>query len=188
VIVIKSDSKAVESSGGNLMGERFELQEIKEREGVLHITIIAFHKIVGSEVRVGANWQSTETFFSRLWRYKDGALQTQNDRLEWAETAECTPETEFVLSAIRAQGYAVPELHVGDIVQEIVTGRQGKIDNIHAEGVLGQEQIPNLWRVFFSDGKSPAMQYFKNKSELRLIKCPHAEGGDGFIPERGIME
>lgn len=78
-------------------------------------------------------------------------------------------------------------LHLGDMVQEIATGRQGKIDSIHAEGVLGKEQIPNLWRVFFSDGKTPLLQYFKNEVELRLIECPHANPEPGFVPERGIM-
>ena len=78
-------------------------------------------------------------------------------------------------------------LHLGDKVQESATGRHGKIDNIHMEGVLGQEPVPNLWRVFFSDGKTPLMQYFKKEEELRLIECPHDAPQSGFVPERGIM-
>jgi hypothetical protein len=78
-------------------------------------------------------------------------------------------------------------LHLGDKVQEIVTGRTGKIDNIHSEGIVGQESTPNLWRVHFSDGKVPMMQYFKSEDELRLVECPHGEPQPGFVPERGIM-
>lgn len=77
--------------------------------------------------------------------------------------------------------------HLGDIVQEIATGRQGKIDNIHSEGVLGQEPTPNLWRVHFSDGQQPMMQYFQTTDELRLVKCPHDSSQPRFVPARGIM-
>jgi hypothetical protein len=78
-------------------------------------------------------------------------------------------------------------LHLGDIVQEIATRRQGKIDNIQSKGVLGREPIPNLWRVHFSDGQQPLMQYFKNAEELRLISCPHDPPGPRIVPKRGIM-
>jgi len=76
--------------------------------------------------------------------------------------------------------------HLGDEVQEIATARLGKIDQIHAEGDLGKEQIPTAWRVYFSDVKTPLIQYFKNESELRLITCPHEDSGPHFVPDRGI--
>jgi hypothetical protein len=79
-------------------------------------------------------------------------------------------------------------LHLGDIVQEVATGRQGKIDNIQSHGVLVQEPIPNMWRVHFSDGQQPLMQSFENADDLSLIKCPHADPEPGFVPERSIME
>ena len=78
-------------------------------------------------------------------------------------------------------------LHLEDRVEEIATGRPGKIDNIGSAGVLGKEPTPNLWRVHFSDGKMPLMQYFKNEEELRLIQCPHEAPQPGFVPESGIM-
>lgn len=78
-------------------------------------------------------------------------------------------------------------LHLGDKVQEIVTGRTGKIDNIHYDGIVGQEPTANLWRVHFSDGVVPMMQYFKTEDELRLVECPHEEPQPCFVPERGIM-
>ena len=78
--------------------------------------------------------------------------------------------------------------HNEDIVEEVATGRQGKIDSIQSEGVLGQEQIPNLWRVVFLDGKEPPLKYFKKEDEMRLIKCPHSQGEPGFYPARPIMD
>ena len=78
-------------------------------------------------------------------------------------------------------------LHLGDKVQEISTGRQGKIDETRSEGVSGKEQIPILWRVTFSDGNTPLIHDL-NKEELRLIDCPHGEPEPGFVPERGIIE
>jgi hypothetical protein len=79
-------------------------------------------------------------------------------------------------------------LHAEDVVEEIATGRRGQIDNIHSEGVLGQEPIPNLWRVHFSDGKEPLWKSFKQENELRLITCPHADPEPGFAPTRPIMD
>jgi hypothetical protein len=79
-------------------------------------------------------------------------------------------------------------LHLQDRVEEIATGRAGHIDNIQSGAILGQEPTPNLWRVHFSDGKMPLMQYFKSEEELRLVKCPHEEAQPGFVPERGIMD
>jgi hypothetical protein len=79
-------------------------------------------------------------------------------------------------------------LHIRDIVEEIATARQGKIDSIQSEGVIGQEQIPNQWRVVFYDGKEPPQKYFKRQDEMRLVKCAHSEGEPGFYPARPIMD
>jgi hypothetical protein len=78
--------------------------------------------------------------------------------------------------------------HNEDIVEEIATGWQGKIDSIQSEGVLGQEQIPNQWRVVFLDRKEPPLKYFKKEDEMHLIKCPHSQGEPGFYPARPIMD
>jgi len=77
-------------------------------------------------------------------------------------------------------------LHLGDVVEEITTKRQGKIDNTSGPFVGGQQQTTQ-WRVWFSDGKQPLLQYFSNEADLRLIKCPHSDSGPAFVPERGIM-
>ncbi len=77
--------------------------------------------------------------------------------------------------------------HNEDFVEEIATGRQGKIDSIQREGVLGQEEIPNQWGVVFSDGKEPPLKYFKKEDEMRLIKCSHSQGEPAFYPARPIM-
>jgi hypothetical protein len=91
------------------MDPRFELQEVKERDGVVYITVTILHKIPGSEILVGANWKYTETVSSHTWRYKDGQIQAQTDRLEWAEPVEHGPEFGFVLAALGAHGYVETE-------------------------------------------------------------------------------
>jgi hypothetical protein len=68
-------------------------------------------------------------------------------------------------------------LHLGDIVEEIATKRQGKLD----------VQNPAYWRVIFTDGKKPIYGIFEDEAALRLVSCPHAKGGSRFIPERSIM-
>jgi hypothetical protein len=78
--------------------------------------------------------------------------------------------------------------HNEDIVKEIATGRQGKIDSIQSGGVLGQEQIQNQWRVVFSDGKEPPLKYFNKEDEICLLKCPHSHEEPGFYPARPIMD
>jgi len=79
-------------------------------------------------------------------------------------------------------------LHIDDIVEEISSKRQGKIDNIGGQGFPGQE-IHNQWRVQFSDGTEPPLKYFTDENELRLVSCPHSESGPpGFYPSRPIME
>jgi len=77
-------------------------------------------------------------------------------------------------------------LHGGDIVQEIATGRQGKIDGIGNAIMQGRETQTN-WRIAFSDGKEPGMWTYKNRAELRLIICPHGDPEPGFYPAEGIM-
>jgi hypothetical protein len=71
------------------------------------------------------------------------------------------------------------EFHLEDKVQVIATGRPGKLDECRSSG--------ELWRVFFSDGKKPALDYFKTEA-LRLIECPHDDPEPSFVPERGIVE
>lgn len=70
------------------------------------------------------------------------------------------------------------EFHLGDTVQVIATRRHGKIDECRNNG--------ELWRVFFSDGKRPIMDYFQPDA-LTLVECPHDDPEPGFVPERGIM-
>lgn len=79
-----------------------------------------------------------------------------------------------------------PPLHGDDIVQEIGTGRQGKIDAIGSEITQGRETQTN-WRVAFSDGKGPPLWTFTKRAELRLVRCPHGESEPGFFPAEGIM-
>jgi hypothetical protein len=79
-------------------------------------------------------------------------------------------------------------LHLGDIVEEVATGRQGKIDNISTNNdARGQVTSVNYWRAIFLDGKQTLYGIFKDEKELRLVSCPHAEPEPGFYPERGIM-
>jgi hypothetical protein len=77
-------------------------------------------------------------------------------------------------------------LHGDDIVQEIATGRQGKIDGINSEIMQGRETQTN-WRVTFADGKGPPLWTFTNRTQLRLVRCPHGESEPGFFPAEGIM-
>lgn len=77
-------------------------------------------------------------------------------------------------------------LHMGDKVQEIATGRQGKIDSVRYNGTP-EDGIPTAWRVYFSDSKDPLIQYFKKEDELRVIECPRADPDPGFVPDRPIM-
>ncbi len=79
----------------------------------------------------------------------------------------------------------ITALHVGDNVQEIATGRSGKIQG--ARGVVGQE--PEFWMVYLSDGKKAEIKHFKRNDlhELRLINCPHQPTEPCFIPSSSIM-
>lgn len=75
-------------------------------------------------------------------------------------------------------------LHQGDIVEEIDTGRLGKVWEAR------QLMTDSLrWRVEFSDGQKPIMNYFITRSDLRLIDCPHsAPPESGPKLTRGSME
>jgi hypothetical protein len=75
--------------------------------------------------------------------------------------------------------------HLEDAVEEIATKRIGKLDS--SGGTVGQE--PDSWRVYFSDGKTPLMKYFKcdELDQLRLVKCPHEPVEPGFVPSTSIM-
>jgi hypothetical protein len=79
-----------------------------------------------------------------------------------------------------------PLLHGEDIVQEIATGRQGKIDAIGSEITHGRETQTN-WRVAFADGKAPPLLTFTNRSQLRFVRCPHGDPEPGFYPAEGIL-
>lgn len=80
--------------------------------------------------------------------------------------------------------------HLGDKVEEISTKRPGKIDSAsESRDHRGKLISGNGWRVIVMDGKQPLYHYFKDPNEFRLVSCPHADsGGQGFVPDRGIME
>ena len=52
---------------------------------------------------------------------------------------------------------------------------------------FGQRTV-NYWRVFFDNGKESSLGIIKNRSDLRLVSCPHTEGEPGFTPSRSTME
>ena len=66
-------------------------------------------------------------------------------------------------------------LYHDDIVEEIATKRQGKIDAIDRYIIEGRELPPHQWRVHFLDGNEPLSQYFIKQEDLRLVKCPHMQ-------------
>lgn len=76
-------------------------------------------------------------------------------------------------------------LHLEDVVQQVATGREGKIDGLRSEGPQGAQQ--HLWRVSFQDGDAPLFDHFK-EDDLRLVHCPHEHSESGFVPVRGVME
>ena len=69
-------------------------------------------------------------------------------------------------------------LHLGDRVRHIPSRREGKVEE--------ERQAGALWRVFFSDGKQPILDYY-GQDVLELVNCPHTELEPGFRPARGIM-
>ena len=71
-----------------------------------------------------------------------------------------------------------------DIVKELATKRQGKIDSIGST-LAGNQETQNNWRVHFLDEKEPVFKYFTKQEALSLIKCPHQESGlDSFFQPR----
>jgi hypothetical protein len=62
--------------------------------------------------------------------------------------------------------------HNEDVVEELTTKRQGKIDSIGST-IANHQETQNNWRVYFLDGKEPVFKYFTKQEELSLIKCPH---------------
>jgi hypothetical protein len=76
--------------------------------------------------------------------------------------------------------------HTEDIVEEIATRRQGKIDQIGSEISQGRE-IQKHWRVVFSDGGAPGVWTFVNETELRLVRCTHSDPEPGIYPADPIM-
>jgi hypothetical protein len=80
------------------------------------------------------------------------------------------------------------QLHLGDIVEEIATKRQGKIISMNqTHGPPGQTTVTH-WRVFFGDGKQPILAIVNDRAQLRLVRCPHTDEGEPrIVPARGIM-
>jgi hypothetical protein len=78
--------------------------------------------------------------------------------------------------------------HLGDIVQEVATGRRGKIDNLSQNhDAKGEVTSINYWRVFFEDGKQPLFGMVSDPEGIRLVSCPHGKPEASFHPARGIM-
>jgi hypothetical protein len=65
--------------------------------------------------------------------------------------------------------------HHDDIVEEIATKRQGKVDAVDRYIIQGREMPRHRWRVYFLDGNKPLSQYFVKHEDLRLVKCPHLQ-------------
>lgn len=79
---------------------RFEVGDIDERDGVLYITVTAFHPVPGSAVRSGPNWKYTEALYNHHWRYKDGKLLDSAGK----EVTDRNEEADFVLAVVKARG------------------------------------------------------------------------------------
>jgi hypothetical protein len=73
----------------------------------------------------------------------------------------------------------------GDKVEEIATGRQGKIYEIASGGPVGKA-TPNEWRVLFRDGKQPSRKNFHNEKELRSV--PGGEPEPGISPDKPLVD
>jgi hypothetical protein len=71
--------------------------------------------------------------------------------------------------------------HEEDIVEEIATGRLGKIDQIGCETSRGHE-TQTQWHVVFSDTRAPGVSTFVSKAQLRLVRCPHSDPRPGVSP------
>ena len=76
-------------------------------------------------------------------------------------------------------------LQVDDIVKEIATERQGRINQVRTS-----EDGKDCWVVRFSDGEEPVIKIFENENELELIeRSSEDDGGDdgGIIITDPIM-
>lgn len=62
--------------------------------------------------------------------------------------------------------------HLGDVVEEVATKRQGRVDAVDTLIEKGKPK-QQRWRVHFNDAKQPDMQYFLTEVDLRLVECPH---------------
>jgi hypothetical protein len=61
----------------------------------------------------------------------------------------------------------------GDTVQEISTGRLGRVQSMEGENQVANLVpgfIPTKWHVWFTDDNEPKSKVFTNESELRLVK------------------
>lgn len=76
--------------------------------------------------------------------------------------------------------------HNDDVVEEMATGRQGKIDSIGASTTAGLT-TQTSWRVRFEDQKAPPLKYFTNADEIRLVSCPHGETEPGLYPAESLI-
>jgi hypothetical protein len=73
--------------------------------------------------------------------------------------------------------YEITGFASGDMVEEIGTGRKGRIS-------LGTIGSPT---VMFVDGKMPLIKDFPNLSELRLIERAGEDAPPALIPERWVV-
>jgi hypothetical protein len=84
------------------MMARFERGEIRERDGVLYISITAFYPVASERISE-ASYQITERISNRQWRYKDGQLLAMNEKsLAWEVFSGRSEESDFVLAAVKA--------------------------------------------------------------------------------------
>lgn len=64
-------------------------------------------------------------------------------------------------------------IQAGDTVQEISTGRVGKVNNTEGENPIAN-LVPGFtttkWHVMFLDENEPKSKVFTNESDLRLVK------------------
>jgi hypothetical protein len=65
--------------------------------------------------------------------------------------------------------------HHNDIVEEIATRRQGRIEAVSRYIVEGREVPPHQYRVAFLDGTEPRLRDFTKEEDLRLVRCPHID-------------
>jgi hypothetical protein len=98
------------------------------------------------------------------------------------------PDMKAILENQAAQDALSVPLHLGDIVEEVATKRQGKIDSMNqTHSAQGQTTVTH-WRIFFGAGMQPILAIINDRAALRLVKCPHTDESEPrFVPGRGIM-